>query len=390
MDPTYYNHTLERALNIVQANTTDMAGDVLTVPMDYYRNADLRCRERDEIMMRTPLPLVFSAQVSGPNDYVVREMFGKSVLIARGEDGVVRVFENYCRHRGASPASGCGNRRTFVCPYHSWTYGSDGQLVRIPGKSAFEGIDTAKYGLIELPSEERCGFVWAILTPNLQIDVASFLGQQIDADLTAWNYQEGVFVECREFVADVNWKAAIENFAESYHFQTVHGQSIPGQIQVPNTSTHDAFGPHHFMAFPKKTILELAETPQKNWDHSVGMTSVYWIYPGTIVVNPPGVAQYIEVLPVYDGDCDKTRIRSSFVGYDNTDDPQQLEQMSMAVDTIWEAVFDEDRPVLALIGDSVRNSTQDHVIVGRNEIGVQHMVKTIAGKLGYDLARTTN
>ncbi len=384
MEPTYYNETLRHALQLVQNKTTDMAESVLTVPLDYYRNTELRSRER-ELMMTTPLPLVYSAQIRKPNDYIVRRMFGKSVLIVRGEDGKARVFENYCRHRGASPAEGCGNKQLFVCPYHSWSYDSSGRLANIPGRDGFESVDPGSYGLVELPSEERGGFVWAVLTPDLEIDVARFLGPQIDADLSAWNYQKGDFVESREFVADVNWKAAVENFAETYHFQTVHGQSIPGQIQVPNTSTHAVFGPHHFMTFPKKSITELADVPETNWDHDVGLTTVYWIYPTTILVNPPGVAQIIEVLPLFDGDQDQTLIRSSFVGYNKAENEEHTQMFKMAIDIIWEAVFDEDRPVLSLIGNAVRNSSQDHVVVGRNEIGVQHMVKTISDKLNYRL-----
>lgn len=386
MESTYYNSTLKRALQIVQDKSTDMAPDVLKVPFDYYRNPELSQREREEIMMRTPLPLVFSVQIKNPHDYIVREMFGKSVLVVRGEDGIVRAFENYCRHRGASPASDCGNRRTFVCPYHSWVYDSLGDLVRIPGESGFSGIDSKDYGLVQLPCEERCGFVWVIMTPDLPINIAEFLGPDIDADLAAWKYEEGEYVDTREFVAEVNWKAAIENFGETYHFQTVHADSIPGEIQVPNTSTHTAHGLHHLMAFPKKTITDLANRPEAEWDHDIGMTSVYWIYPGTIIVNPPGTAQMIEVLPVYDGANDRTRIRSTFIGYTKAENAEQRELLDLAVDIIWKAVYDEDRPVLGLIGESIRNSTQDHVLIGRNEIGVQHMIKTISGQLGCDLS----
>ena len=83
-----------RALDHVLAGTTDMAGDVLRVPLGYYRDPDVLRRERAEILEVTPLALAPTAQLPAPHDFVVREVLGRSVLISRGDDGVARVFLN--------------------------------------------------------------------------------------------------------------------------------------------------------------------------------------------------------------------------------------------------------------------------------------------------------
>jgi choline monooxygenase len=71
---------------------------------------------------------------------------------------------NYCRHRGARTADGCGSARRFTCPYHAWTYDGDGALVGLPGKEGFDDLDRADYGLVQLPCEERHGLVSVVLT----------------------------------------------------------------------------------------------------------------------------------------------------------------------------------------------------------------------------------
>ncbi len=114
MKPTYFNDSIKRAIHIAENKTTDMADEPLRVPLHYYRNDALRISEREQIMSKTPLPVLTSAEVANANDYVVRELFGKSVLIVRGDDGIARAFENYCRHRGATIANGCGNRGLFA------------------------------------------------------------------------------------------------------------------------------------------------------------------------------------------------------------------------------------------------------------------------------------
>jgi hypothetical protein len=91
-----------RALRHVLSGSTDMAPDVLRVPLRYYRDPEVLRREREEILELTPLALVPTAQVPDRHDFVVREVLGRSVLISRGDDGVARAFLNYCRHQGAT------------------------------------------------------------------------------------------------------------------------------------------------------------------------------------------------------------------------------------------------------------------------------------------------
>lgn len=58
--------------------------------------------------------------------FVVVDLAGESILIVRGEDGVLRGFLNVCRHRGSELCQGAGRLRTIRCPYHAWSYGLDG------------------------------------------------------------------------------------------------------------------------------------------------------------------------------------------------------------------------------------------------------------------------
>src|SRR4029077_1076547 len=87
-----------------------------------------------------PLAMTASCGIREPGDYEVRDLLDTSVLVVRGQDGVARAFLNYCRHRGAKPASGCGNARRFTCPYHAWTYDQEGQLVGMPGARGFDEV----------------------------------------------------------------------------------------------------------------------------------------------------------------------------------------------------------------------------------------------------------
>ena len=49
------------------------------------------------------------------------------------------------------------------------------------------------------------------------------------------------------------------------------------------------------------------------------------------------------------------------------------------------AVRDEDFTMLPQCGEGARHGQHDHMIIGRNEIAVQHMIKVFAQELGVAL-----
>src|SRR3546814_17718157 len=71
-------------------------------------------------------------------DWVTRDIEGisASVVIVRGQDDQIRAFHNICSHRALKLVwgeRGCDKR--FVCPYHAWSYDTDGKLRGIPDRS---------------------------------------------------------------------------------------------------------------------------------------------------------------------------------------------------------------------------------------------------------------
>lgn len=371
-----------RALELVVSGTTDMADDVLRVPLGYYRDPEVLERERHEILERTPLALVPTAQLPAANDFVVREVLGRSILVSRAGDGVARAFLNYCRHRGARPAEGCGNARRFTCPYHAWTYDGAGQLVGIPGQEGFTGVDPSEHGLVELPSEERHGFVWVVLTAGAPLDLTDHLGP-LEAELAGLDYASHGYLTEREFTAEVNWKNGLEAFAESYHFPYVHGQSVIGQNTVANTSVHDAFGKHHRMGFPFQWITALADDPDADWDPTNQMGVIYWVYPNLVLANSPLGVELIDILPGTDPvSC---VVRHGYMSKIPATDDEERAAYEAVYEQVHAAVEVEDFTMLPSCGDGVRNGQHEHMVIGRNEIGVQHLIRTLAGELHVEL-----
>jgi Rieske 2Fe-2S family protein len=105
-----------------------------TMPREYYTSPDVLVEERERIFARHWNCVGRASRIARPGDYIVRTIAGESLIILRDRGGEVRAFFNVCRHRGTRicrEASGQFSE-TIQCPYHAWTYTTDGRLIGAP------------------------------------------------------------------------------------------------------------------------------------------------------------------------------------------------------------------------------------------------------------------
>lgn len=374
-----------RARALVESGTTDMADGLLEVPLWYYRNDDLFERERSELLATTPLALAPSCRLPAPHDFLVRDVLGTSVLLTRDAEGGAHAFLNYCRHRGAKPAEGCGSSRRFTCPYHAWTYDGRGQLVGLPGQEAFTALDRSTHGLVELPSEERHGFIWVVMTAGANIDVAAHLGR-LDDELAQWPFGTSEHLVDRTFTSTVSWKSALEAFAENYHFAYVHAQSLIGQNTVGNTTVFDSFGLHHRLAFPSPWIASAPDGPGRPDDPASALdhvSIVYSVFPDLVLAVSVVGTEIIEILPGDDpGTC---TVQHGWMATVPAPDEATRAGYFELYEAVHAAVRNEDFAMLPSCGEGIRQAQHDHMVIGRNEVGVQNVVQAFATALDLDL-----
>ena len=92
------------------------------------------------------------SDVPEAGDYLVAEIGLQSAIVVRGDDGALRAMANVCRHRGTKlVGEPRGNAKSFVCPYHAWTYGVEGALLRVPHRACFPSLRPEDTGLVEVP-----------------------------------------------------------------------------------------------------------------------------------------------------------------------------------------------------------------------------------------------
>ncbi len=195
-----------------------------TVDGARYTDAGFFAAEWDAMWPKVWLLLGRAGDIPSPGDVQMEEVGPESFLMVRQDDGTIRAFYNVCQHRGSrllfSPKASV---REIVCPYHSWTYGRDGSLVKVQDPEDFSGgdpCDTTR--LVEVACETFAGWVWVNMDPACR-SLREYLGPVWD-DWQTWAPDDWRRVGAVSAWVPCNWKVIQDNFCESYHLLSVHPQ----------------------------------------------------------------------------------------------------------------------------------------------------------------------
>ena len=174
------------------------------------------------------------SQVRAPGDYITTSIGLTPVIMVRDMNGTdINVLVNRCGHRGAQVCQGrTGHAHgIFKCPYHGWTYQTDGSLRSQPSPEGYRDVgfdrDAPEFGMPRVArSGQYRGFVFASLSATGPA-LPDFLGEMrhtIDnmADRAPAGEVEVTGKTCHRFRHPVNWKFFIENLHDAMHPMVAH------------------------------------------------------------------------------------------------------------------------------------------------------------------------
>jgi phenylpropionate dioxygenase-like ring-hydroxylating dioxygenase large terminal subunit len=260
----------------------------------------------------------------------------------------------------------------------------------LPERNA--GLDYSQYGLVELPSEERHGLVWAILTPGASIDVAKHLGP-VDAQIAALGMETMQYrIALPHEPIGANWKCVAEGVVESIHVPFVHRATFnvdPGSEGERFTSAtavdlaiYDRFGPHLRYCLPlfgRDSVADvrarMAQGQPIDWRT---VAQVWLISPGVLIANDSWGLDvgFMEPGPA----TDTAYFRYGWMG--TREAPEGMPSLEDMTRRAGMAVR-EDAPVWAGCGRGLKLGQHEAALIGRNELGVQLFHRALAEETGY-------
>jgi salicylate 5-hydroxylase large subunit len=218
------------------------------VPFWAYTDAQLYQRELDKIFYGDHWCYVgLAVEIPNVGDYKLSWVGERQVIMVRdrvapkdrGIDHGIRVVENRCAHRGVRFCQQPhGNARSFVCPYHQWTYKLNGDLAGLPFKDGVAATDDAgnacvnggmptdfdirQHGLAKLRVAVLHGLVFATFSESAP-SFEDYIGPKVMPWLDRiFKGREPTLLGYNRQRIPGNWKLMMENIKDPYHPGLLH------------------------------------------------------------------------------------------------------------------------------------------------------------------------
>ena len=368
---------IHQIFDAIDRGTPPMAERFTRNDTSAYTSPQRAAREREVLFRNHPIVVGFSSQIPNPGDYLTEDLAPVPIMVVRNTSGELRAFVNICRHRGAKLASGCGHiAKLFSCPYHAWSYDTDGRLVAIPDDYGFDGLDRTASGLVALPVAEKYGLIFVTPTPadndnnKNPIDIDAMLAGLGD-DIDSYGIASMAHQETRVVRRRMNWKLMSDTFWEAYHIKVLHAQNV-APLFVKNLAMFDAFGRNTRYIGVRKSIEKLRDLPQEKWDLIPHTTILMNLFPNTILVMQSDHAEIYRIFPAGVGESVAT---VSILAVEPS--PKWSRTMDLLL-----GVVDQDFTLGETIQHNFESGALRKVTYGRYENALEHFHRSIREALG--------
>lgn len=345
----------ESILAALAANANAGFENACSLPPGIYHDPEILDLELQRLFREEWLCIGRLAEMSDPGDYISRDLVDAPVIVIRQRDGSVRAFANVCLHRAARLLEGDGHVSRISCPYHSWTYDLDGQLVGAPFMTKSPGFNVKDHTLAELNCTTWEGFVYVNLDPAAEplagrlAGLAGMVGDYRMADY------EPVFTT--EETWPTNWKCLVENYMDAYHIHRVHRESfakygsseeqtilLDGEASYTCHYVQEEEGPKAVRPHPDNTWIQ-DENRHRTW--------LINVFPAHTMQLQPDMLWYLSLLP--DG-VDKVRVRWGVsIPREILDSAKNRESVIAETMELVHQVNGEDKPVVGNVFNATRS-----------------------------------
>ncbi|UGS35070.1 aromatic ring-hydroxylating oxygenase subunit alpha [Capillimicrobium parvum] len=337
------------------------------LPGAMFYDPDLYELEVERIFRKEWLYVARVEELPKAGDYVCVEVAGEPIMVVRGADGQIRALSRVCLHKYADvlgdEAMPCGNVERFLCPYHSWSYGLDGNLTGAPfmRDSKLFQRENDTYRLPEYRVAIWQGFVFVNFDPDAT-ELAPRL-TEVEEVLGGYNLADWRIVDRIDWgETPVNWKLVMDNGRECYHHQGTHKHSLeftwPTRLVETETTDSREWYYQRIMASPEGAgghEEEFDLTPLATSRPAPGLSAyqrshllLIGIYPTFFMVPGPDLTVVFRYFPT---GPESHRMDIGLLAHESHLDDPDFPAAKDAVRELFRQVQEEDsRQILAIQG----------------------------------------
>ena len=194
--------------------------EYLTLPSTAYTDSEWFDKEMETVFGKEWLFVGVESEVAEINDFFTVDLYDKPLIVTRDRSGTVRAFANVCPHRSMILAEGSGNKPVFTCPYHAWSFQTDGRLRGAPHFTGQERERVKDVCLTEYRVEIWNSLIFVTFDENVEPLAPRLIN--LEPRYAPYDLKRYKAIVRETLDYKCNWKTAIENFCESFHIFRVH------------------------------------------------------------------------------------------------------------------------------------------------------------------------
>ena len=350
------NLPLSKILDIEKINNVDKPIEVANgLPNECYTNQDYLAHEKEKIFYNKWTAIGVGSSIPKIGDAKPYNLLGIPLILIRDKNMDVRVFHNVCSHRGFKLLDkACKLKNVIRCPYHSWAYDFNGQLVATPHIGGLNNhqstnFNKTKSNLKEVKTKLWMDIIFVNINSNeldfdqyvkpLEERWSKFINKD-DQKLIVKSNDHGYF----SLEVKANWKFAIENYCESYHLPTIHPEL--NKISNINDQYHIQVLPNRFAGQGSKKYNQIVKGNKifdtfPNWEKSMLKNSEYIALFPNVMIGLHVDHFYVFWLEPLAMNKTKEHMQMYYVGEESANG-EQLKEMRKQNLKFWKDVMLED------------------------------------------------
>lgn len=254
------------------------------LPVDRYIDPEFHELEKEKLWPKVWQMALREERIPNVGDADVYEINDVSILIVRVAPDQIKAYYNACLHMGRNLVERPCNMSQIRCPYHGFTWHTNGELKHIPGMWDFPHVDARKMNLPEVKVALWNGFVFINMDPDCE-PFEAYVGEPFH-HWERYPLSERYTAVHVVKVMRCNWKTAQEAFMDAYHLVATHPQVL--------TSVGDDNTQYDVFAHSSRAITPIgAASPHLTWDPTDNEIAANIYKPGGRVGDeevPPGTS----------------------------------------------------------------------------------------------------
>jgi len=172
----------------------------------------------------------------------------------------------------------------------------------------------------------------------------------------------------------MNWKLANDTFGETYHFAILHRNTLAA-IYHSNVTSYETFARNHRMVFAARSIHELQNVPEREWQLRPHSTIAYYIFPNTqLLVSRQNISMY-RMFPDPDRPDRSVVYQSVYLDAEPANESERAVGEA-ALKRLKAVIIEEDFVVAEKSQAALSSDLIDEVAYGRNEPALHHYHRT--------------